>query len=62
MIVIDNFIKDKDFLKELTDKKGELFDGTYSNRSYHRDASWWAGYGKEKPKNIRQSLIQYIVR
>ena len=62
MIVIDNFIKDKDFLEELIDKKGELFEGTYGNKLYHHSQSWWEGYGKEKPKNIRQSLIEYQVR
>ena len=61
MIVIDNFIKDKDFLKELINKKGELFKGTYGHKLYHHDQDWWEGYGKEKPKNIRQSLIQHIV-
>ena len=37
MIVIDNFIKDKDFLKELINKKGELFKGTYGHKLYHHD-------------------------
>lgn len=61
MIVIDDFIKDKDFLQELTNKKGELFKGTYSNRLYHHSQDWWEGYGKEVPKDISQRLIEYIV-
>ena len=61
MIIIDNFIKDKEFLKELMYKKDELFDGTYNHKLYDYTQMWWGGYGKEKPKNIKQSLIQYIV-
>tara|TARA_R100001377_G_C3141751_1_gene92951 strand:+ start:65 stop:691 length:627 start_codon:yes stop_codon:yes gene_type:complete len=57
MIVIDNFIKDKEYLKELNNKKYLLFKD-----SYQYESRWWNGWWKDKAKTIHQELIEYIVK
>ena len=57
MIVIDNFIKDEEYLKELNDNKYLLFKDTYQCESI-----WWDGWWKDKAKTIHQELIEYIVK
>ena len=61
MIVIDDFIKDKKYLKELTLKKDEFFKDLYDSDNYAHDVNWWKGWWVDKPKNINQELIKYIV-
>ena len=56
MIVIDNFIKDKKYLKELNDKKHLFFGDTYDSKNYHHDVNWWKGWWKEKAKNINEEF------
>ena len=62
MIVIDNFIKDKKYLKELNDKKHLFFEDTYDSKNYHHDINWWKGWWKKEAKNINEELVEYIVK
>tara|TARA_R110000824_G_scaffold189621_2_gene371045 strand:+ start:23 stop:694 length:672 start_codon:yes stop_codon:yes gene_type:complete len=62
MIVIDNFIKDKKYLKELTSKKNKFFDDLYDSNNYAHDVNWWNGWWVDEPKNINQELIEYIAK
>ena len=61
MIVIDDFIKDKKYLKELASKKDKFFEDLYDSENYAHDVNWWEGWWVDKPKNINQELIKYIV-
>ena len=62
MIVIDDFIKDKKYLKELNDKKHMFFENTYGSKNYHHDVNWWKGWWKEEAKNINEELVEYLVK
>jgi hypothetical protein len=53
MIIIDNFIKDKEFLNEIRNDK-TLFD----TKGYH----WWDGWWNSPADTIKKRLIQYIWR
>jgi hypothetical protein len=55
MIVIDNFIKDPSFIKQLEDNKDYLFG---DNGSYH----WWNGWWNSSDDTIKKQLISYIWR
>ena len=62
MIVIDNFIKDKKYLKELNNKKSEFFKDVYDSENYHHDVNWWKGWWEEKYRNVNEQLIEYIMK
>ena len=62
MIVIDNFIKDKKYLKELNDKKHLFFGDSYDSKNYHHDVNWWKGWWMDEAKNKQESLIEYIIK
>jgi len=62
MIVIDNFIKDKKYLKELNNKKSEFFKDVYDSENYHHDVNWWKGWWEEKSRNVNEQLIEYIMK
>ena len=57
MIVIDNFVKDKVLLEKirtsLHDKDSDFW-GSYGNYS------WYEGWWKKEPQNLREELIKYI--
>jgi predicted 2-oxoglutarate/Fe(II)-dependent dioxygenase YbiX len=55
MIVVDNFIKDPLFLKQLEENKKEFFS---ENGTYH----WWNGWWNSPDDTIKKQLISYIWR
>lgn len=55
MIVIDNFIKDPAFLKQLEENKKQLFS---DNGGYY----WWDGWWNSPDDTIKKQLISYIWR
>lgn len=61
MIVIDNFIKDEKYLEKLASQKDKFFEDLYDSKNYAHDVNWWKGWWVDKPKNINQELIKYIV-
>ena len=62
MIVIDNFIKDKELLKDLNDNRDKFFEDTYFSEGYHHDVNWWKGWWMDEAKNKQESLIEYIIK
>ena len=68
LYVIDNFIEDKKFLKELTDNKLTLFEEilnrTETDRlNYFKNKDsfsyWWSE--SIKPKNLQERLLQVLI-
>ena len=51
ILVIDNFIKDKEMLKELSDTTSEFWEKGFS---------WWGGWWNSPAETLRHRLIQYI--
>ena len=52
MIIIDNFIEDKNLLTKIA------FDGEFWKPGYH----WWGGWWNEDSQTTRHELISYIWR
>ena len=59
MFVIDNFIKDEVFLKELNDNKFDFFSMFIDNRLDYKGA-WWKGWWINEARNLNERLIEYI--
>ena len=71
MIVLDNFIKNKEILWELQKGTDIFFENTYNNgiKDYNKDLDidvtpgyWWSGWWNRKPKNMNELLIEYIMK
>ena len=62
MIVIDNFIDDKELLTYFNNdsNKSNFFHLVYDHQGFGYEGSWWKGWWKEEAKNIHEKLIQYI--
>ena len=59
MIVIDNFL-DNEFLKEIEDNKDEFF--TVPNLIDDQATIWWDGWWKQEARNLKEVLIEKIMR
>ena len=54
MIVIDNFIDDKDLLTYFNDdnKKSDFFHLVYDHQNLGYEGTWWDGWWKKEERNL----------
>lgn len=57
MIVIDNFVQDEDLLKRIREGLNDPESDFWGS---HGNYSWYEGWWKREPENLREELINYI--